>query len=71
MIVRLERHTTGLFTGPMCVREPMRMPMRRIAVMDVQERSLGESEQEARGDAEMDCTPHFPHCSLTSASQVT
>jgi hypothetical protein len=35
------------------------MLMRWIAIMDVHERSLGERQQKARRDAEMDRAPHF------------
>ncbi|MBL8177434.1 MAG: hypothetical protein JNK48_22345 [Bryobacterales bacterium] len=59
MIVRLERHTIGAFTGPVSVGEPVRMLMRWIAIVDVHERSLGESEQKTHSNAEMDRAPHF------------
>ncbi len=59
VIVRLERQTIGTFTGPVCVGEPVRMFMRWIAIMDMHERSLGESEHEAHSNTEMDRAPHF------------
>ena len=55
VIVSLERQTIGVFTGPMCVREPERMLMRWIAIMDMHERSLGKGQQEASEYAEMQC----------------
>jgi hypothetical protein len=58
-IAGLERRTVGAFTGPVSVGEPVRMLMRWIAIMDVHERSLGERQQKARRDAEMDRAPHF------------
>jgi hypothetical protein len=58
VIVRLERQTIGVFTGPVCVGEPVRMLMRWIAIMHVHERSLGENEQKAPGNAKMDRAPH-------------
>lgn len=58
MIVSLERQTIGVFTGPMCVREPERMLMRWIAIMDMHERSLGKGQQEAGGYAKMQCPAH-------------
>jgi hypothetical protein len=58
VIVSLERQTIGVFTGPMCVREPERMLMRWIAIMDVQERSLGKGQQEAGDCAKMACPTH-------------
>ena len=59
VIVRLERQTIVAFTGPVCVGEPVRMLMRWIAIVDVHERSLGESEHKAHRNAEMDRAPHF------------
>ena len=58
VIVRVERQTIGVFTGPVCVREPVRMLMRWIAIMDVQERSLGKGQQEAGDCAKMACPTH-------------
>jgi hypothetical protein len=58
VIVSLERQTIGVFTGPMCVREPERMLMRWIAIMDVHERSLGKGQQEAGDYAKMQCPTH-------------
>lgn len=58
MIVSLERQTIGVFTGPVCVREPVRMLMRWIAIMGVHERSLGKGQQEAGDYAKMQCPKH-------------
>jgi len=59
VIVGLERRALRFFTGPMCMGEPVRVHMCWIAIVDVKKRSLSEGEQEARGDAKMDCAPHF------------
>ena len=59
VIVSLERQTIGVFTGPVCVREPVRMLMRWIAIMGVHERSLGKGQQEAGDYAKMQCPTHF------------
>lgn len=58
VIVSLERQTIGAFTGPVCVRKPVRMLMRWIAIMDMHERSLGEGQKEASGYAKMQCPTH-------------
>jgi hypothetical protein len=42
----------------MSMGEPARMPMRRIAIMDVKERSLSEGEQKARGNSNVDRASH-------------
>lgn len=59
MIVGLDRQTICAFTGPVCVGEPVRMLMRRIAIMDMHERSLGKGQQEASGYAKMQRPTHF------------
>lgn len=58
MIVSLNRQTNCAFTSPVCVAEPMRVFMRRIAIMNVHERSLGKGQQEAGNDAKMQCPTH-------------
>lgn len=58
VVVRLERRTIGVFTGPVYVGEPVRMLMRWIAIVDVQERGLGKGQQEASGYAKMQCLMH-------------
>ena len=58
VIVGLDRQTICAFTGPVCVGEPVRMLMRRIAIMDMHERSLGKGQQEAGYCAKMQCPTH-------------
>jgi len=59
VIVGPERRALRFLTGPMCMGEPVCVLMRWIAIVDVKKRSLSEGEQEARGNAKMDCAPHF------------
>ena len=53
VVVSLDRQTTCAFISPVCVGEPVRMLMRWIAIVDVQERSLRKGQQEAGGYAKM------------------
>ena len=62
VIVSLDRQTTCAFISPVWVGEPVRMLMRRIAIMDVQERSLGKGQQEAGDYAKMQCSTHVLIC---------
>jgi hypothetical protein len=58
VIIRLDLQTIGAVTVPVRVGEPVRMFMRWIPIMDMHERSLGESKQKAHNHAEMDRAPH-------------
>lgn len=60
VIAGLKLRTLGFFIGPVYVGETVGMLMPWVAIVHVQKGSLGEGEQEARGNSKIECVPHWP-----------